>query len=344
MNHQHPARLAAIIGVVAITTWSFGVGVASAGTTVPPTDSGVSATSSPAYEEASVTIAVDGFTLGAPVYMAEANGHFDDVSLDVEAVPFQTGFEGIQALTSGQVDFAFGLDFAVVSSSSENIAILGAVASPEPGFHKLAFASGITEPGDLAGGRMGVVAGTAEEYVTVKWLEQNGLDGEVEIVPLPGPFELVGALKTGDIQAAFVWSTAVAEVEKDDNLSIVGDDSDVLQIQGIYLLARTDMVDSNPELVERVLSALGAGADDIAADTPAAAAIVADAVGGDPTAIEGSLDISAPGLAFSQAQLDNLLSIQDFLVTSGAIPEGTNVEASLRLDPARAVAPESIEP
>jgi NitT/TauT family transport system substrate-binding protein len=248
--------------------------------------------------------------------------------------------EGLQAIAGGQVDFAFGFDFAVINTLSEQLSVLGSVAAPPAGFHKLVFTDGITDPADLAGRRVGVITGTAQEYVTTKWIEANGLT-DVELVPVPGAFELVAALKTGDIQAGFVFGPGLAEVHGDDSLSIVGDDSSVLDVQGMYLLGDAETA-ADAELVTRLLTALEHANEDIVADPRAAAAMVADANGGDPAAIEAVLTTLNPGVGMSRAQLDNLLDIQRYLIESGHIDANTDVEASLNLDALRGVAPDKV--
>ena len=103
------------------------------------------------------------------------------------------------------------------------------IASPTPGFHKLVATKDITGPADLAGKKIGYVEGTSERYVTQKYLLDGGVALEdVTLVPLPGLFELVGALKNGDIDASWLWANAVAEALQDQDLAQVADDSAVL--------------------------------------------------------------------------------------------------------------------
>lgn len=290
-----------------------------------------------------MNIAVDGFTLGAPVWVALENGYFTEEGLEVTPISFQTGFEAVQALPAGQVDVAWALDFATVSSSSDKLAVLSVVSSPAPGFHKMTFGSGISAPADLKGKKIGVIEGTAQSYVSTLWVQANGLEGSVELVPLPGAFELVAALKIGEIQASFLFGAAVAEVTADSGLTIYGDDSSVLKLQGVYALATAEYASANTEALSRLLRAIQKANEAIAADPETAAQVTATAVSGDAGALLPSIKRSNPGIGFSTALRDQLVEIEQFLKRAGKIPDTTDVIATLNLDALRAVAPDTIE-
>lgn len=294
-------------------------------------------------EPLSIRLAVDGFTGATQVWVALANGYFDDEALEVETVPFQTGFEALQSLPAGEVDAAWALDFAAVSSSSPNLAIHASVMSPMPGFHKMTFAEGITAPADLAGGKLGIIEGTAQSYVSSLWLEQNGLSEQVELIPLPGPFELVVALKTGEIQGSFLFGASVAEVTPESGLTVYGDDSEVLEVQGFYMITTSDYASENTEAIARLLRVLELASADIIADPDDAAELTAAAVGGNAAALLPSIQTMQPGIGFTTAQRDQLVSIEQFLKAGGRIPAETDVVATLQLDTLREVAPDRVE-
>jgi NitT/TauT family transport system substrate-binding protein len=304
----------------------------------PTTTVAATTTARPVAPE-KLTIAVDGFTLGTPVWVGLDKGHFKDQNLDVKTATFQTGLDGIRALSSGQVDFAFGLDFAVVSSTSPNLAIVGTVASPLPGFHRLTLRQEVSGSRGLFNKKMGVIAGTSQDYVTQRWLELNSLSGNVELVPLPSAFELLAGLKTNQIQGAFLFGAALNEIEKDANLKVIGDDSEVLATQGIYLLTTAKLAREKPQVVKNVLLSFDKATKAVAANPPEAADITAKAVKGDAAALLPSIRSSRAAVAFSPVQRDVLLGIQKYLLGLGRIPAGTDVTKSFVLDPLREAIP-----
>lgn len=285
---------------------------------------------------------VDSFNLGAPVFVAQDKGYFAEEKVEVSTTTFQTGVEGVQAVLAGQLDFGFAFDFATVSSVSPKLVVLGAVDSPAEGFHQMFFGKGITQPAQLVGGKIGVLPGTAQEYLTQKWIEKNGLKGSVETVGLPGMFESVSALKTGQIQATFLFADGVTQAKTDSSLTQYGDDSGLLAAQGIYLMTLRNTVEKKPELVDHVLRALKKSTELMAQDPGATADITAKAVQGDAAAIKSSLERNKPALQMSAGQVANLRELQSFLITAGKIPADTNVGNSLYLDPMRSVVGDAV--
>lgn len=296
-----------------------------------------------AAEVITVNMAVDSFTLGTPVWVGIEKGYFAEEGLEVNPITFQTGFESIQALPAGEVDFGWALDFAAVSSSSERLSIVGSVASPAPGFHKMVFNETISAPEDLAGQKIGVLEGTGQAWVSQLWLDDLGLAGQVELIPLPGAFELVAALKTNEIQASFLFGAAMQEVTEESGLTVFGDDSAVLDVQGIYMITRSDYLAENAEAVRRVISALVKITDDIAADPEGAAEITAAAVNGDAAALLPSISTGSPKMGFSSAKLNVLAEIETFLKNAGRIPAETDVVSTIKIDILREVAPENVD-
>lgn len=313
-------------------------------TEAPATSTGESEeTTAPEIETISVKMAVDGFTLGTPVWVGIEKGYFAAEGLDVSTVTFQTGFESIQALPAGEVDFAWGLDFAAVSSSSERLSIIGSVATPLPGFHKMVFNQSVTTPEELVGKKIGVLEGTAQAYVSQLWVNDLGIADQVELVPLPGAFELVAALKTDEIQASFLFGAAMQEVTPESGLTVFGDDSAVIDIQGIYLITTSEFLSENQEAARRVLKALVAITEDMAADPQGAADITAGAINGDAAALLPSITNGSPFMGFTAQKRDYLAQIEEFLKEAGKIPAETDVVSTIKLDLLREVAPDNVD-
>jgi NitT/TauT family transport system substrate-binding protein len=294
--------------------------------------------SSASAADQTVTFAGDGYTLAAEAYIGQAKGFFAQQKLTPQVVTFATGVDGINAMIANQVQFSFGLDFAAVSTATKYVAVLGTVGAPSSagGYNQMFFSQGITSPGQLVGKKIGVLNGTDQEYLTEKWLARYGLLGKVQMVNLPGLFELVGALDSGQINAAFVYADGTTAAEKDKSLFHFGDDSGLVKVQGIYVLALRKTVNSDPGLVLRVLRALKATDAYMAANPAAAGAILAKAEpgsGSDAQELASQIKLDNPGLGITQAQYAALLQIQDFLKSSHALAGNVNVATSLDKGP-----------
>ena len=294
-------------------------------------------------EERSVSIAGDSFLLGSPAWVAQDQGYFESNGVQAEISMFGTGIEAIQGVIARQADLGHALDFAVlnlVAAADDNMAIVGGIAQPNPGFHSLAVAKGIEGPADLIGKKIGYVPGTSENFVTLRYLEENGIAvEEVELVALPGLFELVGALKSGDIDASWVWLDGTVQAEEDPNLTVLTDDSEVLQTVAIYLIAEASWAEENSETITRVLRAYQQSSDFIASDPVAAAEIVATATGGDAGVFANNLPGQNFRVEITQVMVDSLDAIAGFLIDNGVLEADFDVREFMKLEAMEAVDP-----
>lgn len=277
-----------------------------------------------ASEPVHVNFAADGYLLGAQSWVALDQGYFAEEGIDADVALFGTGIEAIQAVIARQADLGPALDFAVLNlagAADENMRVVGAIAAPLPGFHSLAVQNDINGPEDLVGKRIGYVEGTSEHFVTTQYLAQNGISlDDVDLVALPGLFELVGALRTNDIQAAWVWLTGTTEAQDDENLKILTNDADVLDTVAIYLVASSEWADQNQDTIVRVLRAYDKASKMLQDDPVAAGKIVADAVSGDAELFANTIPNQRYNIAFDQVQLDSFDAIAQFLIDSGKLP------------------------
>jgi ABC-type nitrate/sulfonate/bicarbonate transport system substrate-binding protein len=272
----------------------------------------------------SVNLAADGFLLGSQSWVSIDRGFFEEENIEADVSLFGTGIEAIQAVIARQADLGPALDFAVLNlaaAAEENMRVVGAIAAPKPGFHSLAVRNEINGPEDLVGTKIGYVQGTSEHFVTIRYLEQNGIDlADVELIPFPGLFELVGALRTNDIQAAWVWLSGTQEANEDESLKVLTNDADVLDTVAIYLVASSEWADENQEAITRVLRAYDKASVVLNEEPEAAAQIVADAVSGDAELFANFIPNQRYRVEFTQVQLDSFDAIAQFLIDSGKLP------------------------
>jgi ABC-type nitrate/sulfonate/bicarbonate transport system substrate-binding protein len=307
---------------------------------------GVPATAQEDADPSEVKIAADGFLLGTQAWISLDQGYFDENSVEADVSLFGTGIEAIQGVIARQADLGHALDFAVlnlVAAADENMQIVGGIAQPNPGFHSLAVQNGITGPEDLVGKKIGYVEGTSEHFVTIQYLVQNGISlDDVELVPLPGLFELVGALKTGDIDASWLWLDGTTQAAEDPNLTILTDDSDVLETVAIFLIAEAAWAAENQLAIERVLKSYDQASAFAEADPVAAGQIVADAVSGNAELFANTIPNQRYQVGFSQVMLDSLDAIAGFLIESGVLAEDFDVRDFVDLEAQERAVPGSV--
>ncbi len=294
----------------------------------------------------SVRIAGDGFLLATLAWVSIDQGYFDELAVEADVSVFGTGIEAIQGVIARQADLGHALDFAVlnlVAAADENMSIVGAIASPNPGFHSLAARNDIAGPEDLVGKKIGYVEGTSEHFVTLRHLIQNGVSvDDVELVPLPGLFELVGALKTDEVQAGWTWLDGTNQAAEDENLHILRNDVGVLDTVAIYLIAETGWAEENQDTIERVLKAYDAAAQYTNANVAETAAIVAEAVDGPEELFANVIPNQNYGIAMTQVMLDSLDAIAQFLIEREVLPADFDVRNFMKLTAQESAVPGSI--
>ncbi len=146
------------------------------------------------------------FTAGgynAPFALAELEGYYDDVGLNVDIVKGQGSGTTARLVASGQA----GLAYADASATAQVIAqgapitILSTIYQSSPNAINALADSGIESVADLKGKRLGEPVGEAGSALLDLLLQENGLTrDDLEIVALPGT-SLVGALTQDQVDA-----------------------------------------------------------------------------------------------------------------------------------------------
>lgn len=167
-----------------------------------------------AAEDKKVVIA---YQTGAnPYFVGIADGAFaKKTGWNIEFRRFNSGAEIFAAIASGDVQIgdvgsspfaaavSKGLDvkaFYISSVSRDGEAL---VVRPE-----------ITSPADLRGKKLAAAPVSTDHYQLLAVLKQEGIsEKETQVIAIPQP-EIVAAWKRGDIDGAFVWDPALAELKK----------------------------------------------------------------------------------------------------------------------------------
>ncbi len=165
----------------------------------------------PSSETASplrVKLAVSTTPLSSPFYIALKNGYFADEGLDAELLDIAGGKRCFQALIDGDADLATTSDSVIMfnSFSRDDFAILSSFVASDNDIKLMTLTnSGIRQPQQLEGKRIGVVKGTASEFFLSTYLLIFGISiNEVELVSLH-PDQMPEALHTDKVDVISVW-------------------------------------------------------------------------------------------------------------------------------------------
>lgn len=200
------------------------------------------------------------------LYLAEANGWFDEAGLDVEILePGETS--GLQLLATGHADFAYSVAESLVPARAQGVDAVSVAAIIEHNTSSLIFetSSGITRPRDLAGKVYGSYGSDLENALVRTLVECDGGDPDaVRSAPLASSDFRIG-LTADEFDFAWVFDAWDTIRLRDLDGMEVGtipfiEHTDCIPDWYTPLLATSaETIESDPELVRDFLAVLTRG-------------------------------------------------------------------------------------
>ncbi len=189
------------------------------------------------------------FTSHSASYVAQQRGYFQDAGLDVELRFFQAAQPMAVAIASGDVDYAqTAMSGGLISLADKGaVKVIGGGLSEEPGIDgqkilasDAAFQAGMTAPSGLAGKKFGVTtAGSSFHYMGSRMAQAEGI--EMSFTPLQKVGTIIGALKSGQIDAWSIVPHIAKPLAGSGAVHIIGNISDYLpnyQVTTVFTSAR----------------------------------------------------------------------------------------------------------
>jgi NitT/TauT family transport system substrate-binding protein len=258
-----------------------------------------------------------------PFHVAQQNGYFDQVGVQVEFVPVKSAQERDTLMQTGQVDgmltdllspVLFDQDEARIKA----IRTARRAYADAPVFRLLAApGSGVTSPAELAGVPIGSAQNTVIEYLTHRMLQKAGLaDSEIttqEVSAIPVRFEL---LVNGEIPAATL-PDPLASGAMAAGATLLVDDSSVPELSQSILAFSTESLETKSESVRRFLQAWEMAVDELNAN-PAAYDRLLIEVGRVPDSIQGTYEMP-PFPEASVPTPDQLSDVVEWALENGLI-------------------------
>ncbi len=153
-------------------------------------------------------IAASRAPVSLPLYVAQQEGFFAQEGLDVTLTDCIGGTRCLQQLLDGGADLATTSEMPVVLHGfrQADVAVVATIVNASDNLKLIARkAAGIARSEQLDGRRVGVVAGTAAEYLLETHLLAVGVDPHhVTMVPIQAE-ETVAALRSGRVDAVAMW-------------------------------------------------------------------------------------------------------------------------------------------
>ena len=196
-----------------------------------------------------ITVGALRFTSHSGTFIAFERGYFSDAGLDVELKFFQAAQPMAVAIASGSIDYAVtAVSGGLISLAQKGaVKVIGGALSEEPGIDgqkiiaaDAAFKAGVTSPKMLDGKIFGMsTAGSSFHYMGSKIASAEGVS--MKFKPLQKVGAIIGALKSGQIDAWSIVPHIAKPLAKSGAAHIIGNVSDYLpnyQITTVFTSAR----------------------------------------------------------------------------------------------------------
>lgn len=260
----------------------------------------------------------------APVYLAEANGYFEDERVNVTIRHHGAQESLFGALSSGEEDIVFAGAAEMVQARSTGIDVVNwaTLYQRYPVALLTRAESGIAKPEDLKGKTVGLPGPYGETYYALlAVIDQYDLGNDVDITYIG--YTQSAALNSGEVDAVVGYANNDAVSMRAagmDVTEIALDDLPLISV-GLGSLA-TDM---DPETYAKVLRAIERGVEDAKSDPEAAMDVVATYVPSlsDPQqratareVLDATISLYGAGDTFGAQEMDRWAHMCQFLANA----------------------------
>ena len=287
-----------------------------------------------------VTLAVPTQINSALVHVASGQGLFLKAGVDVVSQPFELGRDALKSMLDGKADLAVVADtpvmFAILGGA--DIAMLAGLSQVRRDLAVVVQSGGgIKNIQDLRGKLVGLSMGTNMPYFLDAMLQAHGVPSDqVNLTDLRTD-ALVSAFKAGQVDAAVMFQPFLAKLEAE-----MGDRIKVFHGEDVYaarflLVGKPSYIDSHPQEIHRVLSALVAANQVVLANPVEARRAIGRAVKIDDATMAKVFEPEDYTVTLDQAMLLALddqtrWAMQKGLVARGPVPNYLNAMKYQHLD------------
>lgn len=246
-----PARLQNYKAMVVIATVVLGINLAGLWW--------LSRQAEPLAPVSSVTLALPTQINSAPAIVAFSQGLFSKAGVTVVNQPFELGKDALKSVLDGQADLAVVADTPFMNSvlAGNDIAALAAISQARRVLAIVARSDqGINSVKDLAGKSVALTIGTNMPYFLDSMLQVNGVPSDKVSLQDMKVDATLSAVQDGKVAGAVVFQPFLAQLQQS-----MGSTIKIFYGEDVYafrflLVGKPAYIDSHPQEIQRVLSAL----------------------------------------------------------------------------------------
>lgn len=207
-----------------------------------------------------IVVAAEPVPPASPLWVAHANGYFEEVGLQVEIREFASGRTALAAMVNGEeIDLATAAQTPVVSHSfgRNDYAIIAGMAHSDRDVKVLARRDrGVASPADLKGKTIGVTAGSSGDYFLSLLLAHNQMRrADLTVIDVEAT-ELPRALIDGTTDAIVTWEPHVYRARNALGSTAALLPSLDIYREDFYFVARKAFLKSHSRAARRFLAAI----------------------------------------------------------------------------------------
>ncbi len=205
----------------------------------------------------------------APLFVAADGGYFAGQGLDVEFAQVTRSTDALLALSAGQLDVWTGsVSFGLLNTIGQDAGIKvvsdrGFMAPAGCAYGALVVRRALSErrqvnrPSDLRGRRVALNPSSSPGYFTEQWLGQDGLTlDDITVVNLPEGSVVAEALRSGAIDAAFVFEPWVTRIVQAQSAVVLASAGQVApNYQHLVTAYGPSLLTGNPDAGRRFMAA-----------------------------------------------------------------------------------------
>jgi NitT/TauT family transport system substrate-binding protein len=238
-----------------------------------------------------------------PWKVAEEQGFFEEVGVEVELKWFDDYLASLTALSAGQLDGnsqTLNDTLVGVSAGDEQVVVL--VNDNSAGNDAIIVDASINSIEDLAGKTVAAEPGVVDHFLLLQGLDSVGLtEADITFQGVPTP-DAAAAFSSGEFDAAGVFAPFTLQALEREGSKVLFDSADFQGTIPNFLVLDAEVVEERPDDVQKLIDAWYMTVDWIEANPDEATAIMAEQAGisaEEYASLAGGTDIFTPDEALA---------------------------------------------